>query len=389
MKQKKAVPDKKKKNTKKNIKKNTGKKLSFKKSLFICVASFAVLGVLIFVFGKFALGSSGGGSDIDLEITYPPVKTISPTPTKVSRVTPSPTPEEIDYDSIPGLTNGMKYPEKLVDEKSRNIMFIGQDRVSGLYDTIGILSIDKKNEKLKLIMIPRDLYVDYNEKVKHYLELNNRVNDPDFYKINSAYLIGPYMKHEGKFGAYSMNFLAAILKEVFDIEVHDYVRVNTEGFVNIVNLFGGVDIYVPYDMHYDDIYQDLYIHLDKGWHRLNGKEAEGFVRYRQSNDEMGNITHSIGDFERKKNQLNFMKAFIEQHGTLSNIDKLPSLIGTLNKYMKHSIGVGDVLTSYIGHAKDIVINKYPIETFTVTGVNKYFNQRSYVVIENKNDEDND
>jgi anionic cell wall polymer biosynthesis LytR-Cps2A-Psr (LCP) family protein len=84
-----------------------------------------------------------------------------------------------------------------------------------------------------------------------------------------------------------------------------------------------------------------------------------------------------------------MKAFIEQHGTLSNIDKLPSLIGTLNKYMKHSIGVGDVLTSYIGHAKDIVINKYPIETFTVTGVNKYFNQRSYVVIENKNDEDND
>ncbi|HPD01221.1 MAG TPA: LCP family protein, partial [Acetivibrio sp.] len=225
MKQKKASSD--------NRKKKTGKKMSFKKSLFIWIGSFVVLGVLIFVFGKFVLGSSNGGSDLDLEITYPPIKTISPTPTRLSSITPSATPEEIDYDSIPGLTNGMKYPEKLVDENSRNIMFIGQDRVSGLYDTIGILSIDKKNEKLKIIMIPRDLYVDYNAKVRHYMELNDRVNDPDFYKINSAYLIGPFMKQEGKFGAYSMNFLAALMKEIFDIEVHDYVRVNTEGFVNI------------------------------------------------------------------------------------------------------------------------------------------------------------
>ena len=177
---------KRKKATSDNKKKNIGKKLSFKKSLFIWIGSFVVLGVLILVFGKFVLGSSNGGSDIDLEITYPPVITISSTPTKVNSITPSPTPEEIDYDSIPGLTNGIKYPEKLVDENSRNIMFIGQDRVSGLYDTIGILSIDKKNEKLKIIMIPRDLYIDYNAKVRHYMELNNRVNDPDFYKINSA-----------------------------------------------------------------------------------------------------------------------------------------------------------------------------------------------------------
>jgi len=290
--------------------------------------------------------------------------------------------DEIDISKMQGLTNGMKYPENLVDNNSRNILFIGQDKLSGLYDTIGILSIDKKNQKLKIIMIPRDLYIDYNAKVKHYLEANNKVNDPDFYKINCAYNIGPYMKYDGKFGAYSMNFLAALIKEIFDIEVHDYVRVNTEGFAQIVDLFGGVDINVPYNMHYDDIYQDLYIHINKGWNHLDGKKAEGFVRYRQSNDEMGNITHSIGDYERKKNQMNFIKAFIEQHGTISNIDKLPSLISTLNKYMKHSIGVGDILTSYMGYAKDIIIYKYPIETYTVTGKDKYMNQRYYIVIDN-------
>ncbi|HOP93959.1 MAG TPA: LCP family protein [Acetivibrio thermocellus] len=361
------------------------KNLTFKKALLIWMVSLIVLGGMIFLLGKFVLSDSNGSSDVDNDLTYPPVKSYEPisfpTPGKIGNDKPS---DEENSDKFQGLTNGMKYHEKLVDESSRNILFIGQDRISGLYDTIGILSIDRKNKKLKIIMIPRDLYIDYSSRVKHYLEENGRLNDPDFYKINAAHLIGPYMKYEGKFGAYSMNFLAELIKEIFDIEVHDYVRFNTEGFVQIVDLFGGVDINVPYDMHYDDIYQDLHIHINKGWNHLDGKKAEGFVRYRQSNDEMGNITHSIGDYERKKNQINFIKAFIEQHGTMSNIDKLPSLISTLNKYMKHSIGVGDVLTTYIGYAKDVVLYKYPIETYTVTGKDKYMNQRYYIVIENDN-----
>ncbi len=350
--------------------------------MLIWLSSFLFIGVLIFLLGRYVLSDGNDSSEVDNDIIYPPVSSFKPIDFSVSDDVYGKSDDEIDISKMQGLTNGMKYPENLVDNNSRNILFIGQDKLSGLYDTIGILSIDKKNQKLKIIMIPRDLYIDYNAKVKHYLEANNKVNDPDFYKINCAYNIGPYMKYDGKFGAYSMNFLAALIKEIFDIEVHDYVRVNTEGFAQIVDLFGGVDINVPYNMHYDDIYQDLYIHINKGWNHLDGKKAEGFVRYRQSNDEMGNITHSIGDYERKKNQMNFIKAFIEQHGTISNIDKLPSLISTLNKYMKHSIGVGDILTSYMGYAKDIIIYKYPIETYTVTGKDKYMNQRYYIVIDN-------
>jgi len=74
-----------------------------------------------------------------------------PTPGKIGNDKPS---DEENSDKFQGLTNGMKYHEKLVDESSRNILFIGQDRISGLYDTIGILSIDRKNKKLKIIMIP-------------------------------------------------------------------------------------------------------------------------------------------------------------------------------------------------------------------------------------------
>lgn len=375
-----------KKGSSNNKKVSKVKKIKFKNTMLIWLGAFVVIGVLVLFLGKLVLGS--GSTDVDSDLTYPAVKSFPPIGHSVGEDVyggnqPDPTPVEptpIDYDAIPGLTNGKKYSKKLVDERSKNILFVGQDKVTGLYDTIGVLSIDRANEKLKVIMIPRDLYVDYNLKVRHYLELNDRVNDPDFYKINSAHFIGPYMKHNGKFGPYSMNFLAEVINEIFNIKIHDYVRVNTEGFVEIIDLFGGVRVNVPYDMNYDDIYQDLSIHIEQGWNDLDGKAAEGFVRYRQGNDEMGNITHSIGDYERKRNQLNLIKAFIEQHGTVGNINKLPGLLGTLNKNVKHSIGVGDILTSYIGYAKDAVINKYPIETVTVSGKDKRMNGRYYIVV---------
>jgi len=291
----------------------------------------------------------------------------------------------IDYDSIPGLTQGNKYAKQLVTEGSKNILFVGTDKVSGLYDTIGIMSIDKPNKKVKIIMIPRDLYVNYNLKVRHYIdkkasEFKGYVNTNEYYKINSAHTIGAYMKYEGKFGTNSMSFLADVIKEKFDIEVSDYMRVNTEGLVQMVDLFGGVSINVPYKMDYDDPFQDLSIHLEKGYKHLNGKEAEGFVRFRQGYDEEGKLL-KYGDFERKKNQTAFIKAFIEQHGTVTNINKLPGIINVLNKNLKHSIGVGDILTSYVGLAKDVVVDKYGIESTTVTGKDKKLNGLYYVVID--------
>jgi anionic cell wall polymer biosynthesis LytR-Cps2A-Psr (LCP) family protein len=43
------------------------------------------------------------------------------------------------------------------------------------------------------------------------------------------------MKYKSKFSQYSISFLADVIKEVFSIEVDDYVKVNTEGFVDIVD----------------------------------------------------------------------------------------------------------------------------------------------------------
>ncbi|MGI6777634.1 MAG: LCP family protein [Acetivibrionales bacterium] len=283
-----------------------------------------------------------------------------------------------DEEEITGLTMGKPYSKKLVEDDSRNVLIVGEDKQYYLYDTIMILSISKKTNSVRIIQIPRDTYIDYNSSITGFLDSEGILHEPGIFKINYSHNIGIRMKYEGRFDPFtSINFLADIIEEKFAIHIDDFVKVNTQSFIEIVDLFGGVDIYVPYDMNYEDPTQNLSIHIEKGQQHLNGVQSEGFVRYRQGYDRDGNF-HEYGDLERKKNQIAFMKAFIDQHGTIANIDKIPDLIKTLN--LKHSIGFGDVLFTYMGMARDVIASSYEIESVILTGETKMINGSSYIVM---------
>jgi len=287
--------------------------------------------------------------------------------------------KEISDDLSLGVTAEKPYPEKLVEEDSINILIMGEDKENYLYDTLGIISISRGAKKVKLIMIPRDMHIKYNPKILDLLKEANLADVPGVFKINYAHHIGVMLKYEGDFKTYSASFLAQIIKEKFGITVNDYIKTNLQGFRDIVDAYGGVEINVPYDMNYDDPIQNLSIHIKKGPNRLNGEDAEGFVRFRQGYTEEGEY-FEIGDVGRKENQIAFMKAFASQAGTLSNIDKLPEVIKILGKNVQHSIGVGDMLSKYMGLAKDIITNKYDIEGLTLEGKMENINGVFYIVI---------
>ncbi len=266
-----------------------------------------------------------------------------------------------EQDEPNNITAGKPYPGKLVEANARNVLIIGQDKVSNLYDTIGIASIDENNKVLKVIMIPRDTYIEYSKGVLNKLGEKVNLHEPGIYKINFAHQIGNYIDYEGKFNSGPISFLAEVVEEKFGVKVDDFVKINISGFRKMVDHLGGVNIYVPYDMNYDDPTQDLHIHIKKGNQHLDGEDAEGFVRFRQGYKEDGSF-FEVGDVNRKKNQLNFIKELIKQKGTLKNIGKIPGLLNLLGKNVQHSIGVGDMLTSYIGIATNVVSDEYDITT---------------------------
>lgn len=91
-----------------------------------------------------------------------------------------------------------------------------------LTDTIMVASINQKTNKVYLISIPRDLWVD---SVKG--------------KVNSVYEIGEN-KDKGGGLLLSKNSLG----EILGLPIHYALRVDFNGFVKAVNLLGGIDVVV-------------------------------------------------------------------------------------------------------------------------------------------------
>lgn len=353
------------------------------KKIIVCVWLVLVL-ITLYIYDGYRNKSGHGGAEVvaaDVEETNPNGRNPDWQDYDNKSSDPSNSEQLPQGDIKTGITTGKQYSEKLVADGTQNLLFIGEDKEFFLYDTIGIINIDKENRKVKIIMIPRDTYIEYNEPVLEYLSENGRMKEPGVFKINYAHHIGAMMKYEGRFKQHSISFLADVVKEKFGIAVDDYVKVNVEGFVKIVDLYGGVDVHVPYEMNYDDPFQGLSIHLEKGMQHLDGKQAEGFVRYRQGLKPDGTL-FEIGDVGRKKNQIEFIKAFLKQHGTVSKINKVPELMNILGKNLQHSIGFGDILVTYTGMAKDIIVDKYEVESINVNSENlTRINGSSYIVLD--------
>ena len=115
---------------------------------------------------------------------------------------------------------------------------------------------------------------------------------PESGKVNILSITRDIMVKSDSGGIYKINALIGLGGEAEIIEkveklttmpVHYYLTVNFKGFREIIDLLGGVEIDVPFDMKYDDPYQNLHISLNKGRQILDGEKAEQYLRYRKGN----------------------------------------------------------------------------------------------------------
>lgn len=342
-----------------------------------------IVSVIIFSIVLAFVIQPGNPAEAVQTVDEPPV-TEAPTPT------PELTVQEPDQE-VPeqpkGLTNGQKYYTSLVEKGSKNILLIGRDNVYGAYDAITVLNIDDKNKVMKLISFPRDTYVDYTDNILNQLKEADpeKYNDASIQKMNAAHAIGISIKYKyetGKFGKVTnMNFWADLLEEVFDIVIDDYIIIQTSGFREIVDFFGGVEIDVPMYMHYEDPLQNLYIHLEPGLQRLNGEQAEGFVRFRQGYTRDGKY-HSIPVTTRQKHTNMFLKAFFEQHVNLSNLGRIDEFMDVVVKNVKTSVNSTSEILQYSNIMQKAIRGKYETESIIVRcPENKIINGISYEILQ--------
>ena len=183
------------------------------------------------------------------------------------------------------------------------ILLGGLDDENGGSDTNLLVALDAENKTINVASLPRDTLLDVSWSVK---------------KLNNAY-------HHGGFSQ-TMSEGSRLL----GIPVDYYVTVDLRAFVELVDEIGGVDFDIPVDMDYDDPYQDLQIHFEKGPRHLTGEEALQVVRWRQNNDGTGYATADIG---RIDTQQAFLTAMAQQTLQLSNWDKIPGMAEIFQKWV--------------------------------------------------------
>lgn len=174
-------------------------------------------------------------------------------------------------------------------------LLCASDQSSGNVDTMIVATYDTVNQKISMVSIPRDTLVEgLSPKGKHY------------YKLCGVY---PYN---------GMEALKEQIQKIVGFPIDFYVKVNTKGFVKLVDAVGGVNFNVPVHMAYDDPSQDLHIHFEPGMQYLNGADALKVVRCRKNSDGKGVYPHNIydaypnADIGRTKTQRELMMAVLKK-----------------------------------------------------------------------------
>ena len=206
-----------------------------------------------------------------------------------------------------------------------NILLLGTDQdleTNSRTDTIILASVDTVQKKVSLLYSTRD----------------TRVNIPGFgeNKINAANLLG------------GTELVKATISNLIKVPIDYYIITNFEGFKDIVDTLGGVEIDVEQNMRYRAY--DGMIDLKKGVQRLDGEKALQYVRFRH--DKLGDIT-------RTQRQQKFLTALAKEMIQAKTILKLPALIPKL----KEAVGTDLSVTQMIGLAKELA--NYDLSTITV------------------------
>ena len=178
-----------------------------------------------------------------------------------------------------------------------------------------------------------------------------------------------------------MDFIADLIHEIFDIYIDDYAYVKTKGFRNIVDYFGGVTVYVPVHMEYNDPYQDLEIYIERE-QNLNRKMRKGMLDSDRVLMKMG-ILRTMEIYSGKNNQNRFIKAFISQHVTLKNLGRLSKIAEVISSNINTSVRGWDSIVKYGALAEEALNNKYPIENYNLQFTDKFIDGSSYVLIKTK------
>lgn len=185
------------------------------------------------------------------------------------------------------------------------VLVMGLDRRPGetglayRTDTMMLVSLDPATNSIGILSIPRDLYVE----VPGYSQLQ---------RVNSPMVLGE-LRQPGTGPELAMQTVQYNL----GIRIHDYVVIDFNAFIKIIDLIGGLDVNIPYSIS-DSLYPDMNYGYDPFYIRAGMQHLDGATTLKYARTR-----HGDNDFVRAQRQQLVLTALRDR---VLSPDLLPQLI---------------------------------------------------------------
>ncbi|MFZ3576889.1 LCP family protein [Virgibacillus sp. DJP39] len=225
------------------------------------------------------------------------------------------------------------------DKKAINILLLGVDQREndvGRSDTMILMSLNPSTNKMIMVSIPRDTYVD--------------IPGVGMDKINHSYAFG------------GVDLAVKSVEKAFDVPVHFYIKVNMEGFKQGINALGGVTI------TNDQAFSQGGETFNTGTIDLNGEEALKYIRMRKEDPR--------GDIGRNERQRSVIKAAMDEVASFSSITKVSNILTILGDNVTTNLNMDKMQTLF----SDYRNTRNNIETLEISGSGEMINGVWYYIV---------
>ncbi|MBA2535374.1 MAG: LCP family protein [Rubrobacter sp.] len=169
-------------------------------------------------------------------------------------------------------------------------------------DTMMLVRVTPSTGRVKLLSVPRDLYVEIEPGVKD--------------KINAAYAYG------------GVDQARSVMEGITGVEIDHYVIVDFEGFEEVIDVIGGVKVNVGHGVFPENM------HMGEGLQKLSGDKALRYARYRGT---------PRADLDRIDHQQKLLAALRRKAFRWNSVTKLPGIIKATNDNVSTDLGVWQVI----------------------------------------------
>lgn len=223
------------------------------------------------------------------------------------------------YKSLTAAVDTMHQPisREISDKRTDKVNFGKQDPFSvlllgvdqregdkGRSDTMIVLTVNPALESVKMLSIPRDTRTEI---------IGRGTQD----KINHAYAFG------------NEEMSMATVENFLDIPIDYYIKVNMEGFQDIVEAVGGVTVNSS-----SSFTQDGH-QFSEGQINLTGEQALSYVRMRKNDPK--------GDFGRQERQRQVIQGVINRGASFNSLTRFDDIFGALGKNVRTNMSFDDMM----------------------------------------------